>query len=234
MILGELCTRRCSFCSVPQGLPKGEVDFSEPQRVSRAAAELGLRHVVVTSSTRDDLSDGGAEMFYETILALKTEIPGVAVEVLTPDFKGKEKPILRVADAKPSIYNHNLETVPRLYREVRPGSLYDRSLDFIETVKTKRPDIVTKSGIMVGLGETPDEVLSVLRDLHAHGCDIATIGQYLKPEEDKHEVVEFVPPERFALYAREGRKMGFKAVFSGPFVRSSYHAAETFLNAQAS
>lgn len=233
MILGELCTRRCGFCSVPQGLPNGFVDWSEAERVAQGSLELGLRHVVVTSSTRDDLADEGSELFYKTILAIRRINPGATIEVLTPDFRGKKPAIHRVCEAKPEIYNHNLETVPRLYREVRPGAIYERSLQLIREVKTYDPGIITKSGLMVGLGETREEVLAVLRDFKAHGCDVVTIGQYLKPADGKLEAAEYIHPDLFAFYEREGLAMGLKQVFSGPFVRSSYHAEETFLHAKA-
>lgn len=231
LILGNLCTRRCTFCSVPQGNPI-EVDATEPLRVAEASRALGLQHVVVTSVTRDDLADGGAEIFYETVRAIKREIPEATVEVLTPDFGGNQEAILKVCNADPEIYNHNLETVPRLYRRVRPKALYERSLNLIRTVKHHHPEILTKSGLMVGLGETVEEVLHVLRELCDYGCDIVTLGQYLKPKEERLPVVEYVTPETFSLYETEARGMGFKEVFAGPFVRSSYHAKETFLSAR--
>jgi len=231
LILGNLCTRRCTFCSVPQGSP-GAVDQTEPERVAQASLELGLKHVVVTSVTRDDLADGGAQIFHETILALKNLLPDSTVEVLTPDFQGRWESILKVCEACPNIYNHNLETVPRLYRRVRPGALYERSLNLIRAVKTHDPSILTKSGLMVGLGETVEEVVNVLRDLRDYQCDIVTIGQYLKPAESRLPVVEFIKPETFSFYEQTGMEMDFKAVFSGPFVRSSYHAEETFLTAK--
>lgn len=230
LILGNLCTRRCTFCSVPQGFPT-EVDLTEPMRVAQASLKLGLKHVVVTSVTRDDLEDGGAQVFYETVLALRQLLPDATVEVLTPDFQGCLDAILVVCGAQPDIYNHNLETVPRLYRRVRPRALYERSLNLIRTVKRCCPEILTKSGLMVGLGETVEEVLHVLEDLRDYQCDILTIGQYLKPKEGKLPVEEYITPETFAFYESKGMEMGFKAVFSGPFVRSSYHAEETFINA---
>ncbi len=231
LILGNLCTRRCTFCSVPQGAPT-ELDMTEPVRVAQASLELGLRHVVVTSVNRDDLEDGGAEIFYRTIQEIKKLIPDATVEVLTPDFQGRIQSILRVAEAYPEIYNHNLETVPRLYKRVRPQALYEQSLNLIRTVKLHHPGILTKSGLMVGLGEKVDEVLHVLGELRAYGCDIVTIGQYLKPKEGRLPVAEFVRPETFELFEARAREMGFKEVFSGPFVRSSYHAEETFLEAK--
>ncbi len=231
LILGNVCTRHCTFCSVPQGHPT-ELDMTEPERVANASLDMGLSHVVVTSVNRDDLEDGGAEIFYLTILAIKKLIPQATVEVLTPDFEGKITSILRVAEAHPEIYNHNLETVPRLYKRVRPQALYEQSLNLIRTVKSHHPGILTKSGLMVGLGEKVDEVLHVLSELRAYSCDIVTIGQYLKPKEGRLPVAEFVRPEIFSLYEVKAREMGFKEVFSGPFVRSSYHAEETFLQAK--
>jgi len=231
LILGNLCTRRCTFCSVPQGNPT-ELDMTEPERVAKASLDMGLNHVVVTSVNRDDLEDGGAEIFYLTIMAIKKLIPEATVEVLTPDFEGKITSILRVAEARPEIFNHNLETVPRLYKRVRPQALYEQSLNLIRTVKKHHPGILTKSGLMVGLGEKVDEVLHVLGELRDYSCDIVTIGQYLKPKEGRLPVAEFVRPEIFSLYEAKAREMGFKEVFSGPFVRSSYHAEETFLQAK--
>lgn len=233
LILGNLCTRRCTFCSVPQGFPKG-TDDDEADRVAEAAFRLGLRHVVITSSTRDDLKDGGANVFFDTVQSVRHRLPESTIEVLTPDFKGHEKPILRVAEALPNVYNHNLETVPRLYRVVRPGAIYSRSLRFFETIKKKYPEMMTKSGLMLGLGETEAEVMEVVRDLRQSGCDILTLGQYLKPEDGKLDVVEYIEPAQFQRYEKLARAVGFKEVFAGPFIRSSYHAGETFLNAQTS
>jgi lipoic acid synthetase len=233
LILGDLCTRRCTFCSVPQGTP-GLIDWTEPARVAKACLELGLKHVVITSVNRDDVENGGAEVFYRTVLAIRDLIPDATVEVLTPDFMGRVESILRVAEADPEIYNHNLETVPRLYRRVRPGAVYERSLNLIRTVKQNRPGMLTKSGIMVGMGETTEEVVGLLGNLKDYGCDIVTIGQYLPPREERLPVVEYVAPATFVFYENEGKKLGFKNVFSGPFVRSSYHAGETFLAARAS
>lgn len=232
LILGNHCTRKCAFCAVPHGEPAGEIDWTEPERVARASLALGLRHVVITSVTRDDVPDGGAEVFYRTILEVKNAIPQAAVEVLTPDFQGARKSILRVAEAGPDVYNHNLETVPRLYPAVRSGAVYERSLGLLRTVKEQYPQITVKSGMMAGLGENSGEVLEVLRALHEAGCDIVTIGQYLAPAAENFPVHEFVTPDVFAFYAREGKKIGFREIFSGPFVRSSYHAKEVFENVQ--
>ncbi len=224
MILGNVCTRPCGFCSVPRGKPEALED-DEPQRVAEAAVRLGLRHVVITSVTRDDLPDGGADHFYRCILAVR-ERTGAVVEVLTPDFLGDTAAIDRVLDAAPEVYNHNMETVPRLYKKVRGRAAYQRSLDLLRYVKEKAPRTVTKSGLMLGLGETTDELLDVLADLRGSRCDTLTLGQYLAPTLKHIPVVRFVPPEDFDSLAVEARKLGFKNVVAGPFVRSSYHADE--------
>lgn len=225
MILGNVCTRRCGFCNVQKGVPL-EVDLDEPRRVAEACAALGLRYAVITSVNRDDRKDGGAELFAATIRAIRERIPGCKVEVLIPDFQGSQEALAIVMDATPDVLNHNIETVPRLYREVRIGARYERSLAMLQSAKRMRPLIPTKSGVMVGLGEQPDEVLAVLRDLRAHGVEIATIGQYLRPTPSHLPVLRYVPPEEFAMFRAEGLKMGFSHVESGPLVRSSYHAAE--------
>src|SRR5947207_105226 len=224
MILGNVCTRPCGFCSVPRGDPL-ELQDDEPARVAEAAARLGLRHVVITSVTRDDLPDGGADHFYRCVLAVR-ERTGAAVEVLTPDFLGNPAAIDRVLEARPEVYNHNLETVPRLYRKVRGRADYRRSLDLIARVKRRAPQIVTKSGLMLGLGETTDELLEVLADLRAVRCDTLTLGQYLAPTLKHIPVARFVPPEEFDALAELARTLGFHKVVAGPFVRSSYHADE--------
>ncbi len=225
MILGNVCTRRCGFCNVQKGIPL-EVDLDEPRRVAEACAALGLRYAVITSVNRDDRKDGGAELFAATIRAIRERIPGCKVEVLIPDFQGSQEALAIVMDATPDVLNHNIETVPRLYREVRIGARYERSLAMLQSAKRMQPLIPTKSGVMVGLGEQPDEVLAVLRDLRAHGVEIATIGQYLRPTPSHLPVLRYVPPEEFAMFRAEGLKMGFSHVESGPLVRSSYHAAE--------
>lgn len=222
MILGSACTRNCGFCAVAHGACPPP-DPTEPARVAEAAAALALSYVVVTSVTRDDLPDGGAEQFRRTILAL-SERPPCRVEVLTPDFQGDPAAIERVASAHPHVYNHNVETAPRLYAEVRPQADYRRSLALLRQVKDRHPELRTKSGLMVGLGETPGEVLAVLGDLREAGCEMVTIGQYLQPSPRNLTVREFVTPEQFALYEVQARAMGFAAVASGPFVRSSWHA----------
>ena len=226
MILGDRCTRNCGFCAVPYGNCEPP-ESDEPERVAEAAAELKLRHVVVTSVTRDDLPDGGAEQFRKTICALRKRMHCV-IEVLTPDFKGDAAAIERVASAGPDVYNHNIETVPRLYSVVRPAAIYRRSLDLLEQVKSNHPQMLTKSGIMVGLGETGEEVLETFKDLREAACDLLTVGQYLRPTPEHLPVVEFVRPEIFAEYEKSARDMGFLGAACGPFVRSSYHAGEMF------
>jgi len=225
MILGDTCTRNCSFCAVPGGKPLPP-DPEEPKKVAEAARRLKLKHVVVTSVTRDDLPDGGAGHFAVTIEAIRTTLPEASVEVLTPDFKGKMDSLKTVVQARPQIYNHNLETIPRLYPGVRRGANYQRSLELIQKAKELDPDLYTKSGIMVGLGETFDEVIELMRDLRRAGCDILTIGQYLRPSARHLEIVEFVSPEMFETYRLKGLELGFKYIASAPYVRSSYHAAE--------
>ena len=228
MILGNACTRNCRFCAVDYAGPE-PVDPDEPQRVAAAAAELGLRHVVVTSVTRDDLPDGGAQQFARTIRAVRARLPDASVEVLTPDFEGRDADIAAVADAGPDVYNHNVETVPRLYCRVRPQADYRRSLGLLEHVKRHYSRLVTKSGMMVGLGETDAEIVDVLRDLRAAGCDSVTIGQYLRPSPRHLPVERYVPPEQFTQYATTAQELGFRHVASAPFVRSSYNAAEAWL-----
>jgi lipoic acid synthetase len=224
MILGNVCTRPCGFCSVPKGTPE-ELEADEPQRVAEAAARLGLRHVVITSVTRDDLPDGGADHFYRCILAVRART-GAVVEVLTPDFLGNIQAVERVLEARPEVYNHNLETVPRLYKKVRGRAEYSRSLDLLAHVKRLAPDVITKSGLMLGLGETTEELLEVLADLRAVHCDTLTLGQYLAPTLKHIPVKRYVPPEEFDALAKRARSLGFQQVASGPFVRSSYHADE--------
>jgi lipoic acid synthetase len=222
MILGNLCTRPCGFCSVPRGTPEAP-EADEPERVAEAAHRLGLRHVVITSVTRDDLPDGGADHFYRCVRAVRRRT-GAAVEVLTPDFQGSAAAIDRVLEARPEVYNHNMETVPRLYQKVRGRADYQRSLDLLARVKRRHPDVVTKSGLMLGLGETAEELLDVLADLRAVRCDTLTLGQYLAPTLKHLPVVRWVPPGEFDRLAALARSMGFAQVASGPLVRSSYHA----------
>jgi len=224
MILGELCTRRCGFCAVPKGKPAGRVDWDEPERVAEAAASMGLKYIVVTSVDRDDLKDGGSTIFALTIQALKRKIAECKVEVLIPDFRGSDEALETVLRARPDVLNHNLETVPRLYPVARRGSLYERSLRLLRRSREVDPTIATKSGLMVGLGETFAELLAVLRDLRNAGVDIVTIGQYLRPSREQLPVARFYTPQEFAELKREGICLGFSHVESGPLVRSSYHA----------
>lgn len=225
MILGNVCTRRCGFCAVQKGAPL-TVDYDEPRRVAEAAALLNLRYAVITSVNRDDRKDGGAELFALTIRAIRDRIPGCRVEVLTPDFQGSHAAVDIVLEASPDVMNHNTETVPRLYRQVRLGARYERSLDVLAYAKSARPEIPTKSGLMLGLGETMDEVLTVMRDLRAHKVDILTLGQYLRPTQKHLPVLRYITPAEFAELRRAGMEMGFRHVESGPLVRSSYHASE--------
>lgn len=225
MILGNVCTRPCGFCSVPKGGTPELVEDDEPGRVAEAAFRLGLRHVVITSVTRDDLPDGGAEHFARCIHAVR-EKTGATVEVLTPDFLGDVAAIDTVIDAAPEVFNHNLETVPRLYRKVRGRAEYRRSLDLLERVKRRAPQLVTKAGLMLGIGETIEELFDVLADLRTIDCDVLTLGQYLAPTLKHIPVARFVPPEEFDEIAARARKLGFRTVVAGPFIRSSYHADE--------
>jgi lipoyl synthase len=224
MILGELCTRRCGFCAVPKGLPAGELDQAEPERVAEAAEAMGLNYVVVTSVDRDDLPDGGAGIFARTIQALGDRIRGSKVEVLIPDFRGSDEALRIVLEAHPDILNHNIETVPRLYPVARRGSRYERSLRLLTRSREIAPHTPTKSGLMVGLGETMEETYAVLGDLAAAGVEIVTIGQYLRPSGDQLPVARFYTPEEFLALKREGLRLGIRHVESGPLVRSSYHA----------
>jgi lipoic acid synthetase len=224
--MGNVCTRACRFCAVHGGTPE-PLDATEPKRLAEAAKEMGLRHVVVTSVTRDDLEDGGAAQFAAVISSLRRMIPQATVEVLVPDFKGNDEFVRAVADARPDVFNHNVETVPSLYKKVRPGADYAVSLDVLRSAKRfAHGGMLTKSGLMVGLGERREEIETVMRDLRGTGCDILTIGQYLSPSRDHLAVVEFIEPAVFDIYKEVGLAMGFKAVASGPFVRSSYNALE--------
>jgi len=223
MILGDVCTRHCGYCAVASGRPQ-PLDREEPERVASAAANLSLRHVVVTSVTRDDLPDGGASHFAETIRALRRRCPDAAVEVLIPDFGGSEAALQTVLDAEPDIVNHNVETVPRLFPRVRPQGSYTISLELLARARRGLPGGYTKSGLMVGLGETEEEVVQVMRDLREVGCDIFTVGQYLRPSRDHLEVQEYYPPASFERMKAQGEALGFLMVASGPFVRSSYQA----------
>jgi lipoic acid synthetase len=224
MILGNICTRPCGFCSVPRGEPE-DLEADEPERVALAAHRLGLRHVVITSVTRDDLPDGGADHFYRCVQAVRAETSAV-IEVLTPDFMGNTSAIDRVLEAQPEVYNHNMETVPRLYKKVRGRADYLRSLDLLAHVKRQAPSTITKSGLMLGLGETTEELLAVLADLRAVKCDALTLGQYLTPTLKHIPVARYLPPQEFDALAVLARSLGFSQVASGSFVRSSYHAEE--------
>jgi len=225
MILGGTCTRNCAFCGVPKGTPE-PVDAEEPQRVARAAEAMGLEHVVITSVTRDDLEDGGASLFAAAVREVKGRLPGATVEVLTPDFRGSTEALRTVLEAGPEVFNHNLETVEGLYRRVRPGADYARSLRLLEAARETRPSVLTKSGIMVGLGETREQLRRAFRDLAGVGCDMLTIGQYLRPGREQLRVERFLPPREFRELEEEAREAGISLVASAPFVRSSYRARE--------
>ena len=228
LILGRTCTRNCTFCAIPSEEHPPAPDPGEPDRIAQAAAELGLTHVVITSVTRDDLEDGGSSHFATTVKALKKRNPQIVVEVLIPDFQGSPTALGKVVESDPDIINHNLETVPRLYPEVRPQAMYSRSIDLLKMVKGFNPGKITKSGLMLGLGEEKEEVLQVMANLRSVSCDLLTLGQYLQPSGRHHPVVRYIPPEEFEELRREGEEMGFRGVFSAPLVRSSFHAAEVF------
>jgi lipoic acid synthetase len=225
MILGDVCTRNCAYCAVAHGRPP-KYDISEPWRVATAIAELGLRHAVITSVDRDDLPDFGAYIFAETIRQIHEKLPGCSVEVLVPDFQGNEDSIREVLEARPEIYNHNTETVPRLYKKARPGGRYERVLNIFRTAKSFAPDIPTKTGIILGMGETVEEVLATMRDLRTVDVDILTLGQYLRPSDAHIALDRYYRPEEFRSLYEAGMEMGFRHVESGPLVRSSYHAWE--------
>jgi lipoic acid synthetase len=225
MLLGNLCTRRCGFCAVPKGKPE-PLDWDEPRRVAEAVATLGLKHAVVTSVNRDDDNIGAAKIFAETIREIRHQAPGCQVEVLIPDFQGREDCLEVVIKAKPEVLNHNTETVPRLYRAVRSGARYERTLDLLANVKRFAPEMASKTGVMVGIGESMDELLEVFRDLAARKVDILTIGQYLRPSKDHLPITRYYTPDEFVFMKREALQMGFRHVESGPLVRSSYYAHE--------
>ncbi len=227
MILGSVCTRACAFCNVETGLPD-KLDPHEPERVAMAVGRLGLDHVVVTSVDRDDLEDGGSYHFVRTIQAIRAFAPTTTIEVLTPDFLRKEGALEAVVKAKPDVYNHNLETVPRLYKTVRPGARYYHSLSLLHRVKQQDLSMFTKSGLMVGLGEGPEEIYQVMDDLRAAEVDFLTIGQYMQPTPRHHPVMEYITPKKFAEYAAVARSKGFLMVSSSPLTRSSYHAGDDF------
>lgn len=229
MILGDVCTRRCQFCSVTSGRPPNPPDPGEPQRLAETAGAMRLEHVVVTSVDRDDLPDGGSRHWAEVVLALRAALPHAAIEVLTPDFQGHTDLIDTVVAAGPRIYNHNIETAPSQYRRIQPGSVYERSLAVLKHVKDHNPAMTTKSGLMIGLGETRAEISGVLNDLRSVGVDMLTVGQYLKPEPGLAEVARYYEPREFDEIRDEALALGFPMVASGPFVRSSYNAKEQFL-----
>jgi len=229
LILGDVCTRACAFCAVSSGRPAA-LDAAEPLKVARAASRLGLRHAVVTSVTRDDLPDGGASVFAATIRAIRRLSPGTSVEVLIPDFQGSHDALAAVMAARPDVLNHNIETVPRLYRAVRPKAVYSRSLELLARAGEMDGEVTTKSGLMVGLGEGHEELLAAMADLVGAGCQVLTIGQYLQPTPRHLPVVRYYHPDEFADLAREGRRLGFRHVESGPLVRSSYHAERQIVN----
>jgi len=230
MILGDICTRACAYCNVTTGRPHA-LDTAEPARVAETVKELGLRYAVITSVDRDDLPDGGAEVFAGTIREIRSTTPGCRVEVLIPDFQGNRKALRRVMDAVPDVLNHNIETVRRIFRTVRPKGDYDLSLELLHRAGEMRPETPTKSGLMVGLGEATDEVLETMRDLRGAGCGLLTVGQYLRPSPKHHPVSRFYDPGEFDALRAEGLGMGFRHVASGPLVRSSYHAAEQHASA---
>jgi lipoic acid synthetase len=225
MILGNVCTRRCGFCAVQKGAPL-PIDYDEPARVAEAVAVMGLKFAVITSVNRDDRKDGGAELFAMVIRAIRERIPGCGVEVLIPDFQGSHAAVETVMEAQPDVLNHNTETVPRLYKQVRLGARFERSLDVLAHAKQVSPGTPTKSGLMLGLGETPEEVLAAMRDLRGSNVDILTLGQYLRPSPKHLPIVRYVPPAEFDEFRRAGYEMGFGHVESGPLVRSSYHASD--------
>jgi lipoic acid synthetase len=227
LILGRVCTRDCGFCAVEHGAPVLP-DETEPEKVARAVKKMNLQYVVITSVTRDDLSDGGASLFAKTIQAIRALDPEIKIEVLIPDFKGALTPLEIVLKEGPDVLNHNVETIARLYPKVRPQADYKRSIDLLRRSKKDYPHISTKSGFMLGLGETQEEVLKLFQDLKKVGCDFLTIGQYLQPRQDRLPVIRFISPEEFGEYKRIGEEMGFRAVASGPFVRSSFHASQLF------
>ncbi|HXN72762.1 MAG TPA: lipoyl synthase [Candidatus Acidoferrales bacterium] len=226
MILGNICTRACGFCAVPSGRPLGPPEEDEPERVAEAVQRMGLRYAVVTSVNRDDQPDGGAQIFARTITKIRERVPGCRVEVLIPDFRGDWQALEIVMAAHPDVLNHNMETVPRLYRAVRKGAVYERSLELLRRVGQAMPEVATKTGMMLGLGETGEEVLEAMKEIAAQGTHILTLGQYLQPTAEHLPIERYVHPDEFAEYKRAGETMGFKHVEAGPLVRSSYHAFE--------
>jgi lipoic acid synthetase len=226
MILGNICTRACGFCAVPSGKPLGPPEEDEPERVAEAAERMGLRYAVVTSVNRDDQPDGGAQIFARTIAAIRRRLPECKIEVLIPDFRGHWPSLELLMATRPDVLNHNMETVPRLYRRVRKGAVYERSLELLRRAREIAPDVPTKTGMMLGLGETREEVLQAMKDIAAQGTHILTLGQYLQPDAEHLPIERYVHPDEFAEFKRQGEEMGFKHVEAGPLVRSSYHAFE--------
>jgi lipoic acid synthetase len=233
MILGDICTRACGFCAVPSGKPLGPPEQDEPQRVAEAVERMGLRYAVVTSVNRDDQPDGGAGIFARTIEEIRARVPDCKIEVLIPDFRGERSALDTVIAARPDVLNHNTETVPRLYRQVRKGAVYERSLELLRRAKVAAPEMPTKTGLMLGLGESRDEVLAALEEIAAQRVDILTLGQYLQPTPEHLPIVRYVHPDEFAEFKRLGETMGFHHVEAGPLVRSSYHAFEQEAAARA-
>lgn len=233
MILGNICTRACGFCAVPSGKPLGPPEEDEPERVADAVEKMGLRYAVVTSVNRDDQPDGGAGIFARTITEIRRRVPGCRVEVLIPDFRGHWPALETVMNAQPDVLNHNMETVPRLYRRVRKGAVYERSLELLRRAREMSPELPTKTGMMLGLGEAREEVLEAMKEIAAQGAHILTLGQYLQPTPEHLPVERFVHPDEFAEFKRLGEMMGFKHVEAGPLVRSSYHAFEQEESARA-
>lgn len=233
MIMGNMCTRNCRFCAVSYGTP-ASLDEDEPERVASTAEQLGLRYVVITSVTRDDLEDGGAQHFAETVRAIKGRRPKTLVELLVPDFQGKHSPLNTILSTPPDVLNHNVETVPHLYPQVRPQAGYRRSLDLLKRVHARSPSMLTKSGLMLGLGEREPEVIQVMQDLLDVGCRLLTLGQYLQPSRQHQPVIRYLHPEEFEAYKTVGEKMGFLEVASGPFVRSSFGAAQMYRDTSSS
>lgn len=227
LIQGDICTRNCSFCAVTKGIPHSPAP-EEPAHIVDAARQLNLDYIFITSVTRDDLPDGGADHYADTIRLIHAELPEARIEVLIPDFKGDESALKTIVETNPAIIGHNMETVPRLYANVRPMADYQRSLDVLKTAKRFAPGIFTKSGLMLGLGETQEEIISVMDDLRQINCDLLTLGQYLSPSTGHYPVIRFVTPDEFAAYERIGLDMGFKAIFSAPLVRSSFKASELY------
>jgi lipoic acid synthetase len=231
MILGDVCTRSCTFCAVRSGRPD-PADADEPARVADAVNRLGLRHVVITSVTRDDLPDGGAHLFAEAVVAIRRQCPGTGIELLIPDFQGDPQALAAVVATHPDVLNHNVETIPRLYPQVRPQASFDRSIELLHRARQLHPPMLTKSGIMVGLGEERGEVVDCLKRIRNSGCDILTMGQYLRPSKAHHPVIRYYHPDEFADLRTEALALGFRHVESGPLVRSSYHAWDQFRSAE--